>query len=200
MIAPDLEAAIALQNAVDYGLTTGIHSLDPVEIDTWLATIQAGNLYVNRGITGAIVQRQPFGGWKRSSVGPSTKAGGPNYILSLTNWKSSHSTASAEILNKNVNQLLAIAQLTDLSDAEMESLIRAAKSDQVALTETFGNATDPSNLDSERNVLRYRRSDCVLRIDKTATSQETMRALSIALVLGNLDISAFELDKNVISC
>jgi len=55
MIAPDLEAAIALQNAVDYGLTTGIHSLDPVEIDTWLATIQAGNLYVNRGITGAIV-------------------------------------------------------------------------------------------------------------------------------------------------
>jgi RHH-type proline utilization regulon transcriptional repressor/proline dehydrogenase/delta 1-pyrroline-5-carboxylate dehydrogenase len=154
---------------------------------------------VNRGITGAIVQRQPFGGWKRSSVGPSTKAGGPNYILSLTNWKSSHSTASAEILNKSVNQLLAIAQLADLSDAEMESLIRGAKSDQVALTDTFSNATDPSNLDSERNVLRYRRSDCVLRIEKNATSHETMRALSVALALGNLDISSFELDKNVIS-
>ena len=199
MIAPNLEAAIALQNSVDYGLTTGIHSLDAVEIEKWLATIQAGNLYVNRGITGAIVQRQPFGGWKRSSVGPSTKAGGPNYILSLTNWKSSHSTASAEILNKNVNELLAVAQLTDFSDTEMESLVRAAKSDQAALTDTFSSATDPSNLDSERNVLRYQRSDCVLRIEKTATSQETMRALSIALVLGNLDISAFELDKNVAS-
>ena len=199
MIAPNLEAAIALQNSVDYGLTTGIHSLDAVEIEKWLAKIQAGNLYVNRGITGAIVQRQPFGGWKRSSVGPSTKAGGPNYILSLTNWKSSRSTASAEIRNKSVNELLAIAQLTDFSDTEMESLVRAAKSDQAALTETFSNATDPSNLDSERNVLRYRRSDCVLRIQDTASSQETMRALSIALVLGNLDISAFELDKNVMS-
>ncbi|MEZ7905102.1 MAG: bifunctional proline dehydrogenase/L-glutamate gamma-semialdehyde dehydrogenase [Aquiluna sp.] len=199
MIAPNLEAAIALQNSVDYGLTTGIHSLDAVEIEKWLAKIQAGNLYVNRGITGAIVQRQPFGGWKRSSVGPSTKAGGPNYILSLTNWKSSRSTASAEIRNKSVNELLAIAQLTDFSDTEMESLVRAAKSDQAALTETFSNATDPSNLDSERNVLRYRRSDCVLRIQDTAGSQETMRALSIALVLGSLDISAFELDKNVMS-
>ena len=199
MIAPNLEAAIALQNSVDYGLTTGIHSLDAVEIEKWLAKIQAGNLYVNRGITGAIVQRQPFGGWKRSSVGPSTKAGGPNYILSLTNWKSSRSTASAEIRNKSVNELLAVAQLTDFSDTEMESLVRAAKSDQAALTETFSNATDPSNLDSERNVLRYRRSDCVLRIQDTAGSQETMRALSIALVLGSLDISAFELDKNVMS-
>ena len=199
MIAPNLEAAIALQNSVDYGLTTGIHSLDAVEIEKWLAKIQAGNLYVNRGITGAIVQRQPFGGWKRSSVGPSTKAGGPNYILSLTNWKSSRSTASAEIRNKSVNELLAIAQLTDFSDTEMESLVRAAKSDQAALTETFSNATDPSNLDSERNVLRYRRSDCMLRIQDTAGSQEAMRALSIALVLGNLDISAFELDKNVMS-
>ena len=199
MIAPNLEAAIALQNSVDYGLTTGIHSLDAVEIEKWLAKIQAGNLYVNRGITGAIVQRQPFGGWKRSSVGPSTKAGGPNYILSLTNWKSSRSTASAEIRNKSVNELLAVAQLTDFSDTEMESLVRAAKSDQAALTETFSNATDPSNLDSERNVLRYRRSDCMLRIQDTAGSQETMRALSIALVLGSLDISAFELDKNVMS-
>lgn len=199
MIAPNLEAAIALQNSVDYGLTTGIHSLDAVEIEKWLAKIQAGNLYVNRGITGAIVQRQPFGGWKRSSVGPSTKAGGPNYILSLTNWKSSRSTASAEIRNKSVNELLAIAQLTDFSDTEMESLVRAAKSDQAALTETFSNATDPSNLDSERNVLRYRRSDCVLRIQDTAGSQETMRALSVALILGNLDVSAFELDKNVIT-
>ena len=199
MIAPNLEAAIALQNSVDYGLTTGIHSLDAVEIEKWLAKIQAGNLYVNRGITGAIVQRQPFGGWKRSSVGPSTKAGGPNYILSLTNWKSSRSTASAEIRNKSVNELLAIAQLTDFSDTEMESLVRAAKSDQAALTETFSNATDPSNLDSERNVLRYRRSDCMLRIQDTAGSQETMRALSVALILGSLDISAFELDKNVMS-
>ena len=45
--------------------------------------IEAGNLYVNRPITGAIVGRQPFGGWKASSVGPGAKAGGPNYVLQL---------------------------------------------------------------------------------------------------------------------
>ncbi|MFP5369067.1 MAG: aldehyde dehydrogenase family protein, partial [Actinomycetes bacterium] len=52
-----LEEAIALVNEVDYGLTSGLHSLDPAEIGTWLERVEAGNLYVNRGITGAIVQR-----------------------------------------------------------------------------------------------------------------------------------------------
>ena len=51
----------------------------PDEVAHWLDSVQAGNLYVNRGITGAIVRRQPFGGWKRSSVGTGAKAGGPNY-------------------------------------------------------------------------------------------------------------------------
>ena len=55
--------------AVDYGLTSGLHSLDVDEMHTWLRRIEAGNLYVNRVITGAIVQRQPFGGWKASLFG-----------------------------------------------------------------------------------------------------------------------------------
>lgn len=61
----------------DYGLTAGLHSLDANEINYWLDNVPSGNAYVNRGITGAIVQRQPFGGWKRSVVGEGTKAGGP---------------------------------------------------------------------------------------------------------------------------
>ena len=87
MTAPTLEAAIDVANAVDYGLTSGLHSLDASEIDYWLARIDAGNLYVNRGITGAIVRRQPFGGWKRSAVGPGAKAGGPHYVERLTGWE-----------------------------------------------------------------------------------------------------------------
>ncbi|HEY1154736.1 MAG TPA: bifunctional proline dehydrogenase/L-glutamate gamma-semialdehyde dehydrogenase, partial [Arthrobacter sp.] len=63
MTAETLEEAIAIQNQIEYGLTAGLHSLDTEELGMWLDTIQAGNLYVNRGITGAIVQRQPFGGW-----------------------------------------------------------------------------------------------------------------------------------------
>ena len=62
MRAGDLDEAIALQNAVAYGLTGGIHSLDPAEIERWLERVEVGNAYVNRHITGAIVRRQPFGG------------------------------------------------------------------------------------------------------------------------------------------
>ncbi|MGH1504267.1 MAG: bifunctional proline dehydrogenase/L-glutamate gamma-semialdehyde dehydrogenase, partial [Acidimicrobiales bacterium] len=81
-----LDDAIAVQNASTFGLTGGIHSLDPDETDRWLAAAEVGNAYVNRHITGAIVQRQPFGGWKRSSVGPGAKAGGPNYVAQLGTW------------------------------------------------------------------------------------------------------------------
>ena len=54
--------------------------------DEQYKSFKAGNLYVNRGITGAIGRRQPFGGWKRSSVGASAKAGGANYVFTLGNW------------------------------------------------------------------------------------------------------------------
>ena len=87
MKAPDLNTAIAWQNDVDYGLTAGIHSLDEQECELWISQVQAGNLYVNRGITGAVVNRQPFGGWKRSSVGRSAKAGGNNYLNNLRKWQ-----------------------------------------------------------------------------------------------------------------
>jgi RHH-type proline utilization regulon transcriptional repressor/proline dehydrogenase/delta 1-pyrroline-5-carboxylate dehydrogenase len=87
MRADGLDHAIELQNATAFGLTGGIQSLDPAEVEHWLARVQVGNAYVNRGITGAIVRRQPFGGWKRSAVGPGAKAGGPNYVLSLGRWR-----------------------------------------------------------------------------------------------------------------
>ena len=83
MRASSLEHATALQNATDFGLTAGLHSLDPAEISWWRDHALAGNLYINRPITGAIVQRQPFGGWKKSCVGPGPKAGGPNYVLAF---------------------------------------------------------------------------------------------------------------------
>jgi RHH-type proline utilization regulon transcriptional repressor/proline dehydrogenase/delta 1-pyrroline-5-carboxylate dehydrogenase len=86
MRAADLEEAIRWQNQPDCGLTAGLHALDPAEIARWRDAVHAGNLYVNRGTTGAIVRRQPFGGWKRSVVGPGAKAGGPNYVASLGSW------------------------------------------------------------------------------------------------------------------
>ena len=75
--ADDLDHAIWIQNGSDFGLTAGLQSLDPDEVARWTERVEAGNLYVNRGITGAIVRRQPFGGWKRSVGRPDRQGGRP---------------------------------------------------------------------------------------------------------------------------
>ena len=87
--AADLDDAIAIQNGSAFGLTGGIQSLDEHEVARWLDRVEVGNAYVNRHITGAIAQRQPFGGWKRSSVGCGPKAGGPQYVEAFGTWTSS---------------------------------------------------------------------------------------------------------------
>jgi RHH-type transcriptional regulator, proline utilization regulon repressor / proline dehydrogenase / delta 1-pyrroline-5-carboxylate dehydrogenase len=81
MCAKNLRHAIDLVNQTPYGLTSGLHSLDPREQTLWKRNIIAGNCYLNRTITGAIVGRQPFGGTKASSFGIGMKVGGPNYLM-----------------------------------------------------------------------------------------------------------------------
>ncbi len=83
MRAGNLTHAVELANSTPYGLTSGINSLDEREQKYWSEHVEAGNLYVNRGITGAIVRRQPFGGCKESSFGHGLKTGGPNYLVTL---------------------------------------------------------------------------------------------------------------------
>jgi RHH-type proline utilization regulon transcriptional repressor/proline dehydrogenase/delta 1-pyrroline-5-carboxylate dehydrogenase len=75
-----LHEAIALVNQTGFGLTSGLESLDDREQAEWKAGIRAGNLYINRSTTGAVVLRQPFGGMCKSAFGPGLKAGGPNYV------------------------------------------------------------------------------------------------------------------------
>jgi len=117
-----------LQNATGFGLTAGLHALDPKEIDLWKDKVEAGNLYVNRHITGAVVRRQPFGGWKRSSVGPGAKSGGPNYVSSLGSWHTPEHETAPEAFGVAVG--------------------RAIRADLAP--------SDPSGLLAESNVLRYR--------------------------------------------
>ena len=98
MRADSLNHAITLVNQTGFGLTSGIQSLDNREQALWMAGIKAGNLYINRGTTGAIVLRQPFGGMEKSAMGSGAKAGGPNYVaqfMALTDttagpWPSIH--------------------------------------------------------------------------------------------------------------
>jgi RHH-type proline utilization regulon transcriptional repressor/proline dehydrogenase/delta 1-pyrroline-5-carboxylate dehydrogenase len=77
--AKDFDEALKIANGTDYALTGGLYSRTPNHIERAYKEFEVGNLYINRTITGAIVSRQPFGGFKLSGVG--SKAGGPDYLL-----------------------------------------------------------------------------------------------------------------------
>ncbi len=181
MHARNLAEAIRFQNAVDYGLTSGLHSLDPAELAEWLDTIEAGNLYVNRGITGAIVQRQPFGGWKRSVVGPGTKAGGPNYLFGLGSWVTdpgrNSSTLHLRGLEQRVTEVIEGSQPV-LDYADFDVLRRSALSDALAWREEFGAVKDVSNLGYERNLFRYLPLPVTIRLAEDGTLSNLLRVIA----------------------
>lgn len=122
----DLEEGIRLVNSLDYGLTSGLQSLDEREQKMWKEQIMAGNLYINRGITGAIVNRQPFGGMKLSAFGGGLKAGGPNYCS-------------------------CFVHIRDKEDSRVNYL----HSYHEIWKEEFAHARDINKLYGEQNVLRY---------------------------------------------
>lgn len=165
MRAADLDEAISLQNQPPYGLTAGLHALDPAEISYWRERVQAGNLYVNRHITGAVVRRQPFGGWKRSVVGPGAKAGGPNYLSSLGRWSWEGPWPTS---------------------AEAEVAYRRHWHDEMSVP------VDESGLLAESNVLRYlplRR--VLLRLGPGSDQVRASLALAAATALGvGVEVSA----------
>lgn len=182
MTAETLEEAIELQNATDYGLTAGLHSLDSDELALWLSKVQAGNLYVNRGITGAIVQRQPFGGWKKSTVGSGTKAGGPNYLVALSDWESKPSVATAAPTVPAVREVLgAVREPSAVTQEELEYLLRSAGSDSFAYNSEFGIGHDPSQLGVERNILRYVPQAVQVRADSDAKLTDALRVVLAGL-------------------
>ena len=184
MTAATLEEAIAIQNQIEYGLTAGLHSLNSEELGTWLDTIHAGNLYVNRGITGAIVQRQPFGGWKKSAVGAGTKAGGPNYLAGLGDWVPATSTATASVTHPGVRRILDAAG-SAIEAARLESLQRALASDAAAWAEEFGTAKDVSGLSAERNIFRYRNLPVTIRLSEGAPLAHLIRTVAAGVLAGS---------------
>jgi RHH-type transcriptional regulator, proline utilization regulon repressor / proline dehydrogenase / delta 1-pyrroline-5-carboxylate dehydrogenase len=75
----DLDHAVEIVDSLPFALTGGLFSRSPATVERVARRMPVGNLYVNRGITGAMVGRQPFGGNRRSGIG--SKAGGPDYLL-----------------------------------------------------------------------------------------------------------------------
>ncbi|WP_120521129.1 proline dehydrogenase family protein [Arthrobacter celericrescens] len=201
MTAATLEDAIAIQNEIEYGLTAGLHSLDSEEMGTWLETIQAGNLYVNRGITGAIVQRQPFGGWKKSAVGAGTKAGGPNYLIGLGSWVPAEPAAKPGATLTGPAAAILAAAKTTVSAKEASALQQALHSDAAAWAGEFGTAKDVSGLSAERNVFRYRAFPVTVRLSEGAPLAELLRVVAAGAVAGSAVTvsSAVELPDAVVA-
>ena len=189
MTARSLDEAIGMVNAIDYGLTSGLHSLNSDEIERWLDNVDGGNLYANRGTTGAIVQRQPFGGWKKSAVGAGAKAGGPNYLFGLGSWADAETRArGADVTVDRVQALLAaLPEFDTVTVSGRGWLTRAARFDEEAWHNEFGNARDVSNVGVERNVFRYRRfpESVIVRFSDGAEPTEYLRVLLAAFRAGN---------------
>jgi len=166
LAARDLDHAIELQNATEFGLTGGIHSLDPHEVARWCDQVEVGNAYVNRSVTGAIVGRQPFGGWKRSTVGPAVKAGGPAYVASLCSW-------------------------SDPGDEPPADRIQRARASYRSAWPALATAMDPSGLAAERNELRsVALPRVVLRLEADADPTDVVLAhLAAATTGGSLEVS-----------
>jgi RHH-type proline utilization regulon transcriptional repressor/proline dehydrogenase/delta 1-pyrroline-5-carboxylate dehydrogenase len=180
MMASDLDTALDLQNQVSFGLTAGLQSLDDGEIAHWLERVEAGNVYVNRSITGAVVRRQPFGGWKRSSVGPGAKAGGPNQLVPLTDWATSPANGLATPTARVQAFLDDAGALLPGDGASL--LSRAAGSDAAAWRDHFA-ARDVSGLLGERNVLRHLPAPVTVRMDDERTV-DVLRVVAAGLCAG----------------
>jgi RHH-type proline utilization regulon transcriptional repressor/proline dehydrogenase/delta 1-pyrroline-5-carboxylate dehydrogenase len=163
MAADNLDHAIELVNQTGFGLTSGIESLDEREQARWKDGIRAGNLYVNRGTTGAITLRQPFGGMGKSALGPAIKAGGPNYVSQFMDFTE---TAGPEIdaiecehaLLREVlkwRRKLLWGQLVNGAE-DIRKTIRAVKSYLFHAGQEFGCEKDYFHLRGQDNLHRYR--------------------------------------------
>ena len=142
----DMKQGIAYANSSEYGLTAGLQSLNEEEQACWKNSIEAGNLYINRGITGAIVRRQPFGGMKRSAFGGGIKAGGPNYVSCFVEFTE--------------NQILEAEQSTELSnlvsDEYDKDRVNFAFSNYLKIwEEEFSQEKDVCHIYGEENTFRY---------------------------------------------
>jgi len=149
-----LSEAVALVNQTGYGLTSGLESLDEREWDYWKEHIHAGNLYINRVTTGAVVLRQPFGGHGKSSFGPGMKAGGPNYVAQFMDFTDASTPKTTSL--PEARTLAGICEgLRAKNHPDAERIIAAIASYDRNDREEFGVEHDHFELVGQDNFRRY---------------------------------------------
>jgi RHH-type proline utilization regulon transcriptional repressor/proline dehydrogenase/delta 1-pyrroline-5-carboxylate dehydrogenase len=179
-----LSEAITLVNQTGYGLTSGLESLDEREWDDWKHHIRAGNLYINRVTTGAIVLRQPFGGMGKSGFGPGMKAGGPNYVAQFMDFEDV-AAESTDALPQTPTLAALCAGLRSRPQDGDARIVAAALSDERARREEFGLEHDHFRLVGQDNVRRYLPVGSVrMRIDAADTTFDVFARACAAHVVG----------------
>ena len=191
MCAQDLDEAIDIVNATGYGLTSGIESLDKREQDYWQEKILAGNLYINRGTTGAIVIRQPFGGMRKSAIGSGKKAGGFNYVGQFMNIHYKETNLYESCSNKYIDQMRIFLTRDTVFNDECERAMRHICHFAHWYEVEFLKEHDYSHIRGESNIIRYLPVKSVLlRIkDRDELDEILTTIMAIKMVGAKLHVS-----------
>ena len=184
--AKNLKHAVDIVNDTGYGLTSGIESLDEREVAYWKENLKAGNLYVNRGTTGAIVLRQPFGGMGKSAIGAGRKVGIFNYITQFVEFTEK---STPKVDKRYKNDLTSIIDnckkvYTDYKE-DFEKLDVALQSYLENYENEFSVAKDYCKVRGEDNHFRYLPlKNVLIRVSSDDTIFETVSRILAAKVSG----------------
>jgi len=183
--AKDLAHAVKIVNDTGYGLTSGIESLDEREVSYWKENLKAGNLYVNRGTTGAIVLRQPFGGMGKSAIGAGRKVGIYNYITQFVDFTEKSAPKTKKVYNTDLTKFIDKCISTQNNKEDFDKLALSLQSYYENYENEFSQAKDYCEVRGEDNNFRYLPLENVLiRVSSDDTLFETVSRILAAKVSG----------------
>ncbi len=183
--ANDLKHAVKIVNDTGYGLTSGIESLDEREVSYWKDNLKAGNLYINRGTTGAIVLRQPFGGMGKSAIGAGRKVGIYNYITQFVDFTEKSNPLVAKKYNTPLTKFIDSCKETNNEKEDFEKLEVALQSYYANYEDEFSQEKDYCNVRGEDNHFRYLPlKNVLIRVSADDTIFQTVSRMLAASVSG----------------
>ena len=192
MRAENLDHAIELVNMTGYGLTSAIESLDEREQEIWKERIFAGNLYINRGSTGAITLRQPFGGKGKSALGPGIKAGCFEYVSQFMDFTETGLPEVGTIqqecrmleLAEEWRRLILWSKLSEYCE-DIRRVVSAIHSYLYWFEQVFSREIDFFHLRGQDNLLRFSPiENLVIRLDEQDSLFDTLARIAAASISG----------------
>lgn len=185
MCAKNLEHAISIVNSTGYGLTSGLESLDEREWDYYIENIEAGNIYINKSTTGAIVLRQPFGGVKKSAIGFGRKVGIFNYItqfMDIAQDDVDNNLLDCELSDK-IEQFINNSELNNQQKTALEMIKNMAKSYAYHNKNEFETKKDYVNIRGEDNLFSYTK---VKSIGYRVSPSDTLRDIFGVIIASHI--------------